>query len=195
MNRAARPMNSPRLERERRTLEAMIRGYCRGAHGAISGGGDSGLCRDCSELLEYAWRRLERCPFQENKPTCAKCPVHCYQPERREQVRQVMRYAGPRLFWRHPVLTVRHFLDAYRKIPPVKPLEPAGRSKLDMALAKVCLNCPACRHARKTQGGAAFWLVRNVENSVCPFCRAYERVYGRKSHERLPSAGPEGSHF
>jgi hypothetical protein len=56
-------------------------------------------------------------------------------------------------------------------------------SALDRALANVCRNCPVCRRARKRQSGAAFWLVRRVEGRVCPFCRAYERVHGRKAHE------------
>jgi hypothetical protein len=57
-------------------------------------------------------------------------------------------------------------------------------SRIDKTLAKVCLNCPVCRRARKRQCGAAFWLVRNVESRTCPFCRAYERVFGQKAHER-----------
>jgi uncharacterized protein CbrC (UPF0167 family) len=65
-------------------------------------------------------------------------------------------------------------------------MKPQPPSKLDRALAKVCLNCVVCRRARKTQAGAAFWLVQTVEGAVCPFCRAYERVYGRKSHAPLP---------
>lgn len=56
-------------------------------------------------------------------------------------------------------------------------------SSRDEALAKVCLQCPVCRHARKHQGGLAFWLTERVETRICPFCRAYERVYGRKAHE------------
>jgi hypothetical protein len=52
----------------------------------------------------------------------------------------------------------------------------------DKALAKVCVSCPVCRRARRRQSGAAFWLVKHVEAKLCPFCRAYERVYGRKSH-------------
>jgi hypothetical protein len=43
--------------------------------------------------------------------------VPCYQRNRREQVRAVMRYAGPRMLWEHPVLTVRHWLDGMRKAP------------------------------------------------------------------------------
>jgi hypothetical protein len=62
-------------------------------------------------------------------------------------------------------------------------MNPKTARKRDMALASVCLRCPVCRNARKKQAGAAYWLVRRVENRVCPFCRAYNRVYGRKSHE------------
>ncbi len=114
-------MKKARLERERKTLEAMIRCHCRGVHGTS---GD--LCPECQELLAYATNRLERCPFQENKPTCAKCPIHCYQPQRREQVKAMMRYSGPRIFWRHPILSLRHWLDAYRKVPPVPLKASAG---------------------------------------------------------------------
>lgn len=56
-------------------------------------------------------------------------------------------------------------------------------SKLEMALAGVCRSCPVCRTARRRQAGFAYWLVNRVERSLCPFCRAYERVYGRKAHE------------
>lgn len=59
-------------------------------------------------------------------------------------------------------------------------------TKLDRALAKVCENCPVCRTARRKQKGAAYRLVKNVEQGACPFCRAYERVHGRKAHEQLP---------
>jgi Nitrous oxide-stimulated promoter len=95
-----------RLDREWRTVEAMIRCYCKGKHGL---GND--LCSQCAELMAYAHLRLERCRFGQEKPTCAKCPVHCYQKTRREEIRAVMRYAGPRMAWRHPVLSLRHWLD------------------------------------------------------------------------------------
>ena len=62
---------------------------------------------------------------------------------------------------------------------------------VDRVLAKVCLNCPVCRQARKRQGGLAYWLVKRVEDRVCPACRAYERVYGRKSHEPPTRPGIE----
>jgi hypothetical protein len=56
----------------------------------------------------------------------------------------------------------------------------------DRTLAAVCLRCPACRRARGRQRGFFFQLVKRVESRLCPFCRAYERVYGRKAHE-LPN--------
>ncbi len=65
----------------------------------------------------------------------------------------------------------------------MNPLAPSPRDK---ALAKVCLNCPVCRRARSRQRGAAFRFVQRIESRTCPFCRAYERVFGRKAHERTP---------
>ena len=78
---------------------------------------------ECAELLVYATRRLDRCVFGDDKPTCAKCTVHCYSADKREEVRAVMRFAGPRMIWRHPVLAVRHVLDGRRPAPslPVRP--------------------------------------------------------------------------
>jgi len=102
----------PRMDREARTVEAMIRIYCRGQHGCADE-----LCAGCQELLDYARQRLHWCPFQEGKTTCARCPVHCYQPAMRERIRAVMRYAGPRMLRRHPVLTLFHLLDGRRKEP------------------------------------------------------------------------------
>ena len=101
-----------RLRRERRTLEAMVRIYCGGHHGSRDE-----LCTDCGALLEYSQVRLQRCRFQERKTTCAKCPEHCYRPEMRKKVRAVMRYAGPRMLHRHPVLALYHFQAGIRKSP------------------------------------------------------------------------------
>ena len=95
-----------RLRRERKTIRLMIGIYCRSHHHTTGA-----LCDSCSDLHAYAMQRIEKCPFQDNKPTCAKCPVHCYKPSMREQVRQVMRYAGPRMLIHHPVLALLHMHD------------------------------------------------------------------------------------
>ncbi len=91
----------------------MVLCYCQDLHHTLG----KALCPDCEALLSYASVRLDRCRFGEMKPTCAKCPVHCYAPDRREQVRTVMRYAGPRMLWRHPILCLFHWLDSFRRAP------------------------------------------------------------------------------
>jgi predicted amidophosphoribosyltransferase len=102
-----------RLKREHQTVSKMIALYCRAHHTPHHGE----LCAKCQSLAEYARERIERCPFGWQKPTCAKCPVHCYKPDRREDIRQVMRYAGPRMLLYHPWLAVLHLIDHRRKPP------------------------------------------------------------------------------
>jgi uncharacterized protein CbrC (UPF0167 family) len=53
----------------------------------------------------------------------------------------------------------------------------------DKKMAQRCVECPVCTKARKQQRGFAFWFVKNIENGICPYCAAYERVYGKKAHE------------
>jgi hypothetical protein len=109
---------TPRLKREFDTLAAMLRIYCHDHHGAAVAG-EQGLCTECGELLAYARKRLAGCPFGVDKPTCANCQIHCYGPKQREAVRVVMRYAGPRMLWRHPLLALAHLLvDGRRPAPP-----------------------------------------------------------------------------
>jgi hypothetical protein len=55
----------------------------------------------------------------------------------------------------------------------------------DRELAKKCMNCKICNRARSKQRGFAFLFVKNVEGSVCPACKAYKKVYGRKPHEPM----------
>jgi uncharacterized protein CbrC (UPF0167 family) len=50
-------------------------------------------------------------------------------------------------------------------------------------MAQRCVECPVCTKARKQQRGFAYWFVKNIENGICPYCAAYERVYGKKAHE------------
>lgn len=102
--------DGPRIRREKRTVAAMIELYCREEHNSTDG-----LCEECRGLHDYAMQRLDRCPFGEEKSTCANCTVHCYKPVMRERVRVVMRTAGPRMIWRHPILAIRHVIDGRQK--------------------------------------------------------------------------------
>ena len=104
-------MLKKRLARERLTMAKMIGIYCSAHHD------DSGvaLCAECETFLDYAERRLLKCPYGEDKPTCANCPVHCYKPAQRAKAKEIMRYAGPRMLLRHPFLAIAHQLDGFRK--------------------------------------------------------------------------------
>ncbi len=103
--RAPTPHPTPlprRIRNEQRTVERMVRLYCRHCEG------NAELCAACRELIDYARRRLERCPHGADKPACRHCPIHCYRPDLRERMRRVMRYAGPRMLWHHPLDALRH---------------------------------------------------------------------------------------
>lgn len=63
---------------------------------------------DAESLKDYARLRIARCPMMETKTFCSACSVHCYQAEKREQIRQVMRWSGPRMLLRHPLMTLHH---------------------------------------------------------------------------------------
>lgn len=99
-------MDIKRIRRERKTVETMIGMYCRKHHSV-----KQGICADCESLRSYAMARIDRCPLKDNKPTCANCTVHCYKSDMREKVRMVMRFAGPRMIYTHPILAVMHIID------------------------------------------------------------------------------------
>jgi hypothetical protein len=112
-----------RMGREWITMQHMVEIYCADHH--IAGGGL--LCPDCESFLAYAERRLEKCPYGPSKPTCAKCPVHCYKSEPRALASRIMRYAGPRMAWRHPWLSLMHLLDKARRVE--HPMEMRRRNR------------------------------------------------------------------
>jgi len=114
---------SKRMNREWEMMEVMVRIDCRDHHAPMNG-----TCVECQQFLDYANMRLERCRFGAKKPTCANCPVHCYQPARRDQVKLVMRYAGPRMMWEHPIMSLGHWLDGFRRAPEIEIKKPNSTS-------------------------------------------------------------------
>lgn len=101
----------------------MVAIYCRDHHDT----GYKGPCEECLEFLDYAEQRLVKCPYGQAKPTCAKCPIHCYKRVQKEQARVIMRYAGPRMMFRHPWLALLHVLDKVRRVE--HPMEIRRREK------------------------------------------------------------------
>ena len=97
-------------EREKRVVSEMIHLYCRKKHGTRGK-----LCPECAALDAYAKLRSDKCPFMETKTFCSNCKVHCYKPEMREKIRAVMRFSGPRMIFTHPIIAVRHVVEAKRE--------------------------------------------------------------------------------
>jgi len=97
-------------EREKKVVSNMIAIYCRSRHGSAEG-----LCEECITLRVYALRRLEQCPFGEDKPTCDRCSIHCYKNDMRLKIKEVMRVAGPRMLFMHPLDAITHFYRERRR--------------------------------------------------------------------------------
>ena len=91
MERLACSVANENLEKDRKTLEAMGRIYCSGHHDGEKDG--EGLCTQCRETVEATLARTESCPYGH------------------EGNRAIMRYAAPRMTFRHPLMT----LDYMRK--------------------------------------------------------------------------------
>lgn len=126
---ARTPMGKHR-QRELRTVLLMIALYEK-HHPAEANHADR-----YPRLMAYATNRLERCHFGEEKPACKHCPIHCYQPARREEIKAIMRWSGPRMLLRHPILAIRHLIDDRRPVPECPP------PKADAARADHTTNSP-----------------------------------------------------
>lgn len=85
-----------RISSEKRTVSKMIQLYCRLNHRQET------LCPECKELLDYAMMRLDKCPYGEAKTVCSQCETHCYRMEKREKIKMIMRFSGPRMLFYHP---------------------------------------------------------------------------------------------
>ena len=89
---------------EKKTIEAMIKLYCSRNHQSKA------LCHDCNELFEYAINRIDLCPLLPDKPNCNDCKIHCYKKDKREKIKEIMRYSGPKMILYHPILALRHII-------------------------------------------------------------------------------------
>lgn len=87
---------------EKRVAEKMVRLYCSRREGC------GALCPECEQLLEYARLRLDNCRYGDSKPSCRRCPVHCYNITMRQRMRRVMKFAGPRMIFYHPLDALKH---------------------------------------------------------------------------------------
>lgn len=95
---------------EKKVVHKMISVYCKAKHNT-----KQHLCEDCQQLFDYAFQRLERCPFGEKKPTCGSCSIHCYKTDMKIKIKEIMRFSGPRMLFLNPIYTVKHFYKEYQR--------------------------------------------------------------------------------
>lgn len=119
-----KPKELKAWEKERKLIPVMIRKYCRSNHGTRGG-----LCEECTALTEYALFRLEKCPFKVNKKFCSLCKIHCYKPDMREKIKDVMKWSGPRMIFTHPVFAFRH---VFQMINYKRKLKKEAKAKADV---------------------------------------------------------------
>ncbi|WP_022939807.1 nitrous oxide-stimulated promoter family protein [Psychromonas hadalis] len=117
---------------EFKTIKAMVKIYCKTFHKK------QGECAECTAFLEYANEKLDRCPYGQSKPTCNKCPIHCYKPMQREQARTIMRYAGPRMLIHHPILAIKHLHAEKRAVPSEVPMQQSNRHLRKLKPSHLC---------------------------------------------------------
>lgn len=97
-----------KVEEEKKTIEFMINLYCEKNHKTED------LCQQCKELKEFTHKKIDRCPKKETKTFCSTCTIHCYPKEKREEIRQVMKWAGPRMLWYKPSLALKHIANTIK---------------------------------------------------------------------------------
>lgn len=98
-------MHKSRIDREKEVVSKMVKLYCRKRLGMAE------LNEEYKELISYSHRRLDSCKFGDKKPACKRCPIHCYKPDMREKIRNIMRWAGPRMIIYDPIAAIRHILN------------------------------------------------------------------------------------
>lgn len=118
-------MADAHVRKDTRLLGDFAAIYCRGAHTGVEraplaseaallgvyGARPPRVCAECADMLVYAEQRRAACP-KDPKPFCSYCDTHCYRPEMRERMSDVMRYAGPRsLLTGHAIDGIKHVID------------------------------------------------------------------------------------
>ncbi len=95
-------------EKEISLVAEMIRLYCRKKHRQAC------LCDECNEILAYCEKRINSCPFMEEKTFCSQCSVHCYSREMQEKIKMIMIFSGARMLLYHPIIAIHHMIETIR---------------------------------------------------------------------------------
>ncbi|QSH92194.1 nitrous oxide-stimulated promoter family protein [Treponema medium] len=153
-------MHKMAIEDEIRLVDSMIDLYA-AAHRHDLSKSDSKVIEtavpDAEALKAYTHKRIEQCRYRgkQEKPFCNVCPVHCYKPEMRQQIRAVMRYSGPRMLFRHPILSMQHLIGTIRSKKEAKDTEMKTTEQEHLPVTGVGPVCVAIMIAFTVAGIAA----------------------------------------
>lgn len=100
-----------RIDRDRRTLEAIGQIYCSGNH-ASAAKDSGGMCSSCRDAIEGTLARTASCPNGHDS-NCQDCPIKCQRGDARARIRTIMAYAAPRMMLKHPIMTCEYL---YKKL-------------------------------------------------------------------------------
>ena len=96
-------------KKEKEIVSLMIKLYCKKNHKTKN------ICDECQKLIDYANKRIDKCPFMESKTFCSNCKIHCYKPDVREKIIVVMRWSGPRMIFYHPFIAINHVVETIKE--------------------------------------------------------------------------------
>lgn len=99
--------------KDRATMEAIGKIYCRGNHDAAARSNDI-MCPDCRQTIEHTLERASSCPYGHNH-NCEDCETHCQRGQSQQDIKRIMRYAAPRMAYRHPLMTLVYLKKKLRK--------------------------------------------------------------------------------
>ncbi len=112
------------IEENKKLVSVMIEKYCKNNHK------EKDTCSECRGLQDYALKKLESCPWGEDKPVCSNCPIHCYDSEMRSKIQEVMRYSGPRAILYSPYLSIKYLIQKLRYKPSMADFREIKKKKI-----------------------------------------------------------------
>lgn len=93
-------------------MEAIGSIYCCGNHDDVIRGEDI-MCPECRKAIEGTLQRAEACPHG-HEGNCQDCDTHCQRGEAQQSIKRIMRYAAPRMAFRHPLMTATYLRKKLR---------------------------------------------------------------------------------
>ncbi|MFA6851285.1 MAG: nitrous oxide-stimulated promoter family protein [Selenomonadaceae bacterium] len=124
------------VPKEKNNIRKTFGVYCHSHHKTPS----DKLCPKCTALLATAMTKMNRCPYGITKPICERCEIPCFGIKQTKEFREIMSSAQKRMFFKHPVMTIKHKLQSmgvdYAKREQEKKIRDKAKAKEKAAKAK-----------------------------------------------------------